>query len=154
MQTTREQRQQHRCYIYRLTPMKCPNLLSHEMTVQVDSGALDQFLSSPHVVSYPAVVSSCSAQLCFVLGKDGLRYRLRTSCNSEHSVFIGSRCNATRPTLYMRRLAPLSTLARAQHHASSSHRGIHCTPRWQTASRHGCLCRVPRSICRLALIRD
>ena len=42
-------------------------------------GALDQFLSSPHVVTYPAVVTSCSAELCCVLGKDGLRYRLRTS---------------------------------------------------------------------------
>ena len=30
---------------------------------------------------------------------------------------------ATRPALYMRRLAPHSTLARPQHHASSSHRG-------------------------------
>ena len=73
--------------------MKCPHLLSHEMTGQVDSSALDQFLSSPHAVSYPAVVSSCSAELCFVLGKDGLRYRLRTPCNSEHSVFIGQYSN-------------------------------------------------------------
>ena len=71
---------------------KCPHLLSHEMAGQVDFCTLDQFLSSPHVVSYPAVVSSCSAEL-FVLGKDGLRYRLRTPCNSEHSVFIGQYFN-------------------------------------------------------------
>ena len=75
-----------------LTPMKCPHLLSHEMTGQVDSGALDQFLSSPHVVLYLVVVS-CSAELCFVFGKDGLRYRLRTPCNSEHSGFIGQYSN-------------------------------------------------------------
>ena len=72
---------------------KCPHLLSHEMTGQVDSGTLDQFLSSPHVVLYPAVVSSCSAELCFVLGKDGLRYRLRTPCNFENSVFLGQYSN-------------------------------------------------------------
>ena len=70
-QTTREQLLQQRFYIYRLTPVKCPHLLSHEMAGQVDSGALDQFLSLPHVVSYPAVVSSCSAELCFVLGRIG-----------------------------------------------------------------------------------
>ena len=80
-------------YIDRLTPLKCPHLLSHEMTGQVDSGALNQFLSPPHVVSHPAVVSSCSAELCFVFGKGGLRYRLRTPCNSEHSVFIGQYSN-------------------------------------------------------------
>ena len=84
---------------YQLTPMKCPHLLSHELTGQVDSGALDQFLSSPHVVSHPRV-ASCSAELCCVLGKDGLRYRLRTPCNSEHSVVIeqtddASLCNRT-----------------------------------------------------------
>ena len=79
--------------MYRLTPVKCPHLLSHETTGQVDSGALDQVLSLPHVVSHPAVVTSCSAELCFVLGKDGLRYRLRTPCNSEHSVFIGQHSN-------------------------------------------------------------
>ena len=93
VQTTREQLQQERLYMYRLTPMKCPHLLSHEITGQIDSGALDQFLSPPHVVSYLAVVSSCSAELCFVFGKDGLRYRLRTPCNSEHSVFIGQYSN-------------------------------------------------------------
>ena len=87
------QQQQQRFFIFRLTPMKCPHLLSHEMTGQVDSSALDQFLSSPHVVSYPAVVSSCSAELCSVLGKDGLRYRLRTPCNSDHSVFIEQHSN-------------------------------------------------------------
>ena len=140
-----EQLQQQRLKIFSLTPMKCPHLLSHEITGQIDSGALDQFLSPPHVVSYLAVVSSCSAELCFVFGKDGLRYRLRTPCNSEHSVFIGQYSNngrrialqpnlsvGKRPTRYMRRLAPLSTLARPQHHASSSHREIHCTLRWQT----------------------
>ena len=88
MQTTREQPQQQRFFQNRLTPMECPHLLSHEMTGQVDSRDLDPCPSSPHVVSYPAVVSSCLAELCFVLGKDGLRYRLRTPCNSEHSVFI------------------------------------------------------------------
>ena len=72
--------------------MKCPHLLMREMTGQVDSGALDQSLRSPHAVSYPAVVS-CSAELYCVLGKDGLRYRLRTPCNSEHSVFIGQYSN-------------------------------------------------------------
>ena len=71
-----------------LTPMKCPHLLSHEMTGQVDPGALDQFLRSPHFLSYSAVVSSCSAELCSVLGKDGLRDRLHTPCYSEHSVFV------------------------------------------------------------------
>ena len=39
----------------RLTPEKCPHLLSHEMTGQVDSGALHQFLSSPA----RRIVSSC-----------------------------------------------------------------------------------------------
>ena len=63
------------------------------MTCQVDSGALDLFVSPPHVVSHSAVVSSCSAMLCSFLGKDGLRYRLRTPCNSEHSVFIGQYSN-------------------------------------------------------------
>ena len=91
--TLQLQLQQQSFNTYQLTPMKCPHLFSHEMTGQVDSGALDQFLSSPHVVSYPAVVSSCSAELCFLLGKDGLRYRLRTPCNSEHSVFIGQYSN-------------------------------------------------------------
>ena len=91
VQMTREQLQQQGfVYIYRLTLVKCPHFLSHEMTGQVDSGALDQCLSLPHVVSYPAVVS---AELCFVFGKDGLRYRLRTPCNSEHSVFIGQYTN-------------------------------------------------------------
>ena len=69
--------------------MKCPHLLPHEMPGQVDSSGPDQFLSSPHVVSCPAVVSFCSAELCFNLGEDGLRYHLRTPCNTEHSVFIG-----------------------------------------------------------------
>ena len=85
-----------------------------------------------------------------------LRCRLRTPCNSEHSVFIGQYFNkrttyhsatelampvARRPTLCMKRLAPHSTLACPKHHASSSRREIHCTPRWQTATR-----RVPRSL--------
>ena len=167
VQTTREQLQQQRFYIFRLTPMKCPHLLPHEMTVQVDSRALDQFLSSPHVVSYPAVVSSCSAELWLVLGKDGLRHRLRSPCNSEHSFFIGQYSTngrritlqpnlsvATRPTLYIGRLAPHSTLACPKHHASRSHRGIQCIRRWQTATRHGCLCRVSRSVRSLARKRD
>ena len=82
--------QQQRSLTFLLTPMKCPHLLSHEMTGQVDSGALDLFVSPPHVVSHSAVVSCCSAKLCSFLGKDGLLgYRLRTPCNSEHSVFIG-----------------------------------------------------------------
>ena len=85
--------------MYRLTPLKCPHLLSHEMTGQIDSGALDQFLSWLHVVSYPAVVSSCSAEPCFVLWKNGLRCRLRTHCNSEHSVFTGQNSNK-RPTYH------------------------------------------------------
>ena len=93
VQTTREQLQQQRFYLYRLTPLKCPHLLSHEMPGPVDSGALDHCLSLPHVVSYPAVVPSCSAELCCVLGKDGLRYRLRPPCKSEHSVFIGQYSN-------------------------------------------------------------
>ena len=99
VQSTREKLHQQRFYIYRLVPMKCPYFLSYEMTGQVDSGALDQFLSSPHVVSYPAVVSSCSVELCFVLGKVGLRCRLRTHCNFEHSVFIGQYSNK-RPTYH------------------------------------------------------
>ena len=93
LQTTREQLQQQKLYTYRLTLVNCPHLLSHEMTGQADSGALDQFLSSLHVVSYPAVVSCCSAELCFVLGQGGLRYRLRIPSNSEHSVFIGQYSN-------------------------------------------------------------
>ena len=93
VQTTREQLQQQRLKKNRLTLVKCPHLLSHEMTGQVDSGALDLFLSSPHVVSYPAVVSSYSAKLCFVFGKAELRYRLRTPSNCEHSVFIGQYSN-------------------------------------------------------------
>ena len=62
------------------------------MTGQVDAGALDPFLSSPHVVSCSAVVS-CTAELCIVLGQDGLRYRLRAPCNTEHSVFVGQYSN-------------------------------------------------------------
>ena len=58
------QLQRQRSLTFLLTPMKCPHLLSHEMTGQVHSSALDQFLSYPHVVSYSAVVSSCSAKLC------------------------------------------------------------------------------------------
>ena len=133
VQTTREQLQQQRLYIYRLTPMKCPHLLSHEMTGQVDSNALDQFLSSPHVVSYPAVVS-CSAELCCVLGKDGLRYRLRTPCKSEHSVFIGQYSN--KRTTYQSATELVNRHASHTVHeeigttASSSHREIHCIPRW------------------------
>ena len=42
---------------------------------------------SPYVVSHSAVVSLCSAELSHFLGKDGLRHRLRTLCNCEHSVF-------------------------------------------------------------------
>ena len=83
------QLQQQRSLTFLLTAMKCPHLLSHEITGQVHSSALDQFLRYPHVVSYSAVVSSCSAKLCSFLGKDGLGYRFRTPCNSEHSVFIG-----------------------------------------------------------------
>ena len=39
----------------------------------------------------------------------------------------------------MRILAPHSTLACPRHHRSNSHQEVHCIPRWQTASRHGCL---------------
>ena len=82
------------------------------------------------------------------------RYRLRTPCHSEHSVFIGhfptngrrftlqpNLSVATRPTLNMRILAPHSTLVCPRHHTSNSHQEEHCIPRWQTASRHGYLCR-------------
>ena len=82
---------------------------------------------------------SCSAELCFVFGKDGLRHRLRTPWNSEHSVFIGHYSNK-------RTTAPHSTLGCPRHHTSKSHQEIHCIPRWQIAARHGCVCRVPRSI--------
>ena len=54
--TLQLQLQQQSFNTYQLTPMKRPHLLSHEMTGQLDSSALDQFLSSPHVVSYPAVL--------------------------------------------------------------------------------------------------
>ena len=49
---------------------------------------------------------------------------------------------ATCPTLYMRRLAPHSTLACPRHHTSSSHQEIHCIPRWL----HAMDVYVPRSI--------
>ena len=133
----------------RLTPMKC--------TGQVDSGALDQFLSSPHVVLYSAVVSSsCSAELCSFLGKDGLRYSLRTPCNSKHSVFIGQ-CSKKQMTyhsaaeLVSRHTShtvngkigtTFNTGLSKKHHASSSHQEKHCIPHWQTTSRHGCVCVV------------
>ena len=43
------------------------------------------------------IVSSCLSPPvrlgCFLIGKDGLRHRLRTPCNSEHSVFIGQYSN-------------------------------------------------------------
>ena len=52
--TLQLQQQQQSFNTHQLTPVKCRHLLSHEMTGQVDSGALDLFLCSPHVVSYPA----------------------------------------------------------------------------------------------------
>ena len=158
VQTTREQLQQQRLYIYRLTPVKCPHLLSHEMTGQVDSGALDQFLSPPHVVSYSAVVLLLGRALFVFSGRMGcdtvfaLPATLSTASSLDSTPTNGRRITlqpnlsvATRPTLYRRRLAPHSTLACPKHHASSSHQEIHCRPRWLTASRHGCFCRVPRS---------
>ena len=93
--------------------MKCPHLSSQGMTGQVISSALDPFLSFPHVVSY------------------SMRYCLRTPCNFEHIDFIGQHSNrrcitlqpnlvvATRLTLYLRILAPHSTLVFPELLASS-----------------------------------
>ena len=84
VQTTREQLQQQRFCIFRLTPVKCPHLLSHEMTSQV--------------------VSSCCLLLlvfALVLQKNGRRITLQPKLPV-----------ATRPTMYMKRLAQHSTLAR------------------------------------------
>ena len=133
--TLQLQLQPQRLYFYRLTPVKCPPLLSHERTGQVDSSALDLFLSSPHVVSYPAVVTSCSTEFFFCLGRMGcdtvfaLPATLSTSSSLDSNPTNGRRINlqpillvATRPTLYMKRLAPHSTLDCPQPHASSSHR--------------------------------
>ena len=138
--------------------MKCPHLLSHEMTGQVDSRSLDQFLSLPHVVSYPAVVTSFSAELCFVLGNVGLRYRLRTPCNSEHSVFIRQYSNKratyhsatelvsrhTSQTVHKEIGTTLNVgLSKTSLVQFASRRTLHTS---LAATRHGCSCRVPRSI--------
>ena len=120
-------------YKYRLTPMKSPHLLSHEMTGQVDSGALDQFLTTR--TSYRIQLLSPSARPSSVFsGRMGcdtvfaLPATLSTASSLESTPTNGRRITlqqnmsvATRPTLSVRRLAPRSTLACPKHHVSSSH---------------------------------
>ena len=126
--TLQLQLQQQSFKTYQMTPAKCPHL-SNEMTGQVDSSALDQFLSSPHVVSYPAVVSSCSTELCSVT-VFALLATLSTASSSDTTPTNRRRITlqptlsvATRRTMHMRRLAPHSTLACPKHHPSNSHQG-------------------------------
>ena len=69
--------------------MKCPLLLSHEMTGQVNSGALDHF--SVFRASFRIQLS-----FCFSHGKDRLRHCLRTPFNSEHTVSIEQYSNKRR----------------------------------------------------------
>ena len=92
--------------VYRLTPMKCSHFLSHEMTDQVGSGVLDQFLISParriKLLSLPAralfcsregwaaILSSHSMQLSvqrlhWTVLTDGVSLCIRT-CQSPHVV--------------------------------------------------------------------
>ena len=132
VQTTREQPQQQRFLRYRLTSMKCPRLFSHEMTGQVDSGVLINFsvsscclllLASSVLFSGRVVcdtVFALPATLSTAFSLDG------TPTNARRITLQPILSVATRPTLYMRRLAPHSTLAFPKHHASSSHREIHC----------------------------
>ena len=68
-----------------LTPMKCPHLLSNEMTDQVNSdtsGPNSQYSSRR---MYSAVVSFLLGRALIFLRKDGLRRTLRTPCNSGHT---------------------------------------------------------------------
>ena len=141
VQTTREQLQQQRLYIYRLTPMKCPHLLSHETTGQVDSGALGP------ISQFPArrVVSGCCL---FLLGRAlfcsrkgwaaipsfALLATLSTGVFIGHFPTNGRRVTlqpnlsvATRPTLYMRILAPHSNtgLSETSHVQFASRSTLH-----------------------------
>ena len=124
------QLQQQSFYRYFPTPLKCPHLFSHGMTGQVSSGALDQFLSSSHVASYSAVVHFARPSSFLFSGKMGCD-TVFAHLASQHIGFIGHYSNrrcitlqpnmsvATRLTLYLRRVAPPSTLACPELDASS-----------------------------------
>ena len=117
-------------YKNRLTPVKCPHLLSYRIQLlsppaRPNSVEFSGRMGCDTVFALPATLSTASSL-------DS------TPTNGRRITLQPNLLVATRPALYIRRLAPHSTLACPQHHASNSHRETHSIPRWQTATCHGC----------------
>ena len=135
--------------------MKYSYLHSHEMMAKRTQAVWTNF-SVPRTSYRVQLLSpSCTAEFCSVLGKDGLRYRLRTPCNSERSVFTGLH---SLWTMYHSATELLSRHTSHTVHKGDWHHNQHllvqnitrpvrirtyiAIPGRETAPRHGRFCRV------------